>query len=89
MLLYKLVASQTPGWDAKHQGGTLACMTRLACRPPRLLTVHLKRFQMDMRGRAKKLSDSVAFGLQLDVGPWCDQQVTPNIPTASAMESFH
>lgn len=48
----------------------------LACRAPVLLTVHLKRFQVDSRSRTKKINGSVAFGLRLDATRWCDPEAS-------------
>lgn len=47
---------------------------KLVCRLPSLLAVHLKRFQADLRGRAKKISGPIAFPLDLDVAKFCDSE---------------
>ncbi|KAL0036465.1 hypothetical protein WJX77_008836 [Trebouxia sp. C0004] len=41
-------------------------------RCPPLLTVHVKRFQQDMRGRLSKIDGAVPFPLHLDLTPFCD-----------------
>ena len=45
------------------------------CRFPPLLTVHVKRFQQDMRGRLSKIEGAVPFPLALDLSSFCDPQV--------------
>ena len=44
-------------------------------RCPPLLTVHVKRFQQDMRGRLSKIEGAVPFPLTLDLSSFCDPQV--------------
>ncbi|MCO5610927.1 hypothetical protein L7F22_065172 [Adiantum nelumboides] len=44
----------------------------LICKVPLVLTVHLKRFAQDVRGRLDKLSGHVAFSEYLDLGPFSD-----------------
>eukprot|EP00873_Tetraselmis_striata_P042528 jgi/Tetstr1/462792/TSEL_007743.t1 len=41
-------------------------------RAPDLLTVHLKRFQQNMRGRLEKISGSIPFDFHLDLSQFCD-----------------
>jgi lipoate-protein ligase A len=41
---------------------------------PPVLTVHLKRFAQDMRGRLSKLSGHVTFHEWLDITPFIDQR---------------
>ncbi|CAK9201996.1 unnamed protein product [Sphagnum troendelagicum] len=41
---------------------------------PPILTVHLKRFAQDMRGRLSKLSGHVTFHEWLDISPFMDQR---------------
>ena len=50
------------------------------CRCPPLLTVHVKRFQQDMRGRLSKIDGVIPFPLNLDLTPFCDPKVTPRTP---------
>ncbi len=45
-------------------------------RAPEVLTLHLKRFQQDMRGRLRKISGSIPFPADLDITPFCDPKVT-------------
>lgn len=47
------------------------------CRAPQLLTVHLKRFQIDFRGKAQKILGVVPFPMDLDISPYCDPKVLP------------
>lgn len=47
----------------------------LTCRCPPLLTIHVKRFQQDMRGRLSKLAGRLPFTLGLDLHPFCDPKV--------------
>lgn len=46
-----------------------------ACRAPKLLTVHLKRFRHDGRGRLSKVRGHIGFDFELDLTPFCDPQV--------------
>mmetsp|Transcript_33947 Transcript_33947/g.96181 ORF Transcript_33947/g.96181 Transcript_33947/m.96181 type:complete len:1242 (+) Transcript_33947:377-4102(+) len=41
-------------------------------RAPEVLTVHLKRFHQDMRGRLQKISGALPFDFDLDLAPFCD-----------------
>ncbi|KAK9916670.1 hypothetical protein WJX75_005528 [Coccomyxa subellipsoidea] len=41
-------------------------------RAPEVLTLHLKRFQQDMRGRCGKINGAVPFPADLDITPYCD-----------------
>ncbi|KAK9823922.1 hypothetical protein WJX72_006365 [[Myrmecia] bisecta] len=43
-------------------------------RVPQLLTVHLKRFEQDLRGRLRKINGPVPFGFDLDIAPFCEPQ---------------
>ena len=51
----------------------------VVCRCPPLLTVHVKRFQQDMRARLSKIDGAVPFPLHLDLTPFCDPKVPLNI----------
>lgn len=44
-------------------------------RAPEVLTLHLKRFQQDMRGRLAKIKGRVPFPADLDITPFCDPKV--------------
>jgi hypothetical protein len=44
-------------------------------RAPEVLTLHLKRFQQDMRGRCGKINGAVPFPADLDITPYCDPKV--------------
>ena len=44
----------------------------VCCRTPSLLSVHLKRFQQDMRGRLSKISGHIPFGFDLDLRPFLE-----------------
>ena len=44
-------------------------------RCPPLLTVHVKRFQQDMRGRLSKIDGAVPFPINLNLAPFCDSKV--------------
>ncbi|CAK9201941.1 unnamed protein product [Sphagnum troendelagicum] len=46
----------------------------LISKAPPILTVHLKRFAQDMRGRLSKLSGHVTFHEWLDISPFMDQR---------------
>ena len=46
----------------------------LVCRAPQLLTIHLKRFRQDARGRLVKVSGHIAFDLDLDMTSFCNPQ---------------
>jgi hypothetical protein len=46
----------------------------LISKAPPILTVHLKRFAQDMRGRLSKLSGHVRFHEWLDISPFMDQR---------------
>jgi len=46
----------------------------LISKAPPILTVHLKRFAQDMRGRLSKLSGHVRFHELLDISPFMDQR---------------
>ncbi|KAI8563476.1 hypothetical protein RHMOL_Rhmol03G0113600 [Rhododendron molle] len=41
-------------------------------RAPPILTIHLKRFSQDLRGRLSKLNGHVVFGETVDLGPYLD-----------------
>jgi ubiquitin carboxyl-terminal hydrolase 16/45 len=47
-----------------HRGG----------RAPDLLTVHLKRFHQDVRGRLQKIDGGVPFDFDLDLSTFCDPE---------------
>lgn len=51
-------------------------------RPPQLLTLHLKRFCQDMRGRLAKVSGHIAFSFDLDITAFCARQVSHMLPHA-------
>jgi ubiquitin carboxyl-terminal hydrolase 16/45 len=40
-----------------------------------VLTLHLKRFQQDMRGRLQKIRGRIPFPADLDIHPFCDPKV--------------
>ncbi|GAQ83592.1 ubiquitin-specific protease [Klebsormidium nitens] len=44
----------------------------LVAEAPPILTVHLKRFRQDVKGRLSKIGGHVAFGEWLDLGPYLD-----------------
>eukprot|EP00271_Cylindrocystis_brebissonii_P014547 TRINITY_DN35909_c0_g1_i1.p1 TRINITY_DN35909_c0_g1~~TRINITY_DN35909_c0_g1_i1.p1 ORF type:complete len:1142 (-),score=265.05 TRINITY_DN35909_c0_g1_i1:590-3913(-) len=62
------------GEDGKENLGKLvrskANKQYLLSRLPPVLTVHLKRFKQDLRGRLSKISDHVAFSEWLDLRPF-------------------
>lgn len=60
----------------------MTCLTRgrVSHRAPEVLTLHLKRFQQDMRGRLRKISGSIPFPADLDITPFCDPKVAHSSP---------
>lgn len=46
----------------------------LVAEAPPILTVHLKRFRQDVKGRLSRIGGHVAFGEWLDLGPYLDKQ---------------
>jgi len=49
-------------------------------RPPKVLTVHLKRFQQNFNGRLTKTSKDVEFGNILDITPYCTEEARKKYP---------
>ena len=41
--------------------------------------MHLKRFQVDFRGKAQKILGVVPFPMDLDISPYCDPKVLPSL----------
>ena len=64
------------------------------CRCPPLLTVHVKRFQQDMRGRLSKIDGAVPFPINLNLNSFCDPKVLlpmhpfPNLFVSSSMQTI-
>jgi ubiquitin carboxyl-terminal hydrolase 16/45 len=54
---------------------TTATKQFLISSPPAVLILHLKRFQVGMRGMFRKIAKHVSFPLILDIGPFCASKV--------------
>jgi len=49
-------------------------------RPPIILTVHLKRFQQNFKGKPTKSSKDVDFDWVLDISPYCNEEARSKYP---------
>jgi ubiquitin carboxyl-terminal hydrolase 16/45 len=54
---------------------TTATKQFLISSPPAVLIMHLKRFQVGMRGMFRKITKHVAFPTVLDLAPFCASKV--------------
>jgi ubiquitin C-terminal hydrolase len=64
-------ADLEPGRDASKAPKVNATKRLIILDPPRVLTLHVKRFEISMMGMMRKRSEPMAFASTLDLGPFC------------------